>query len=100
MASFAETVAASRRTFMLRLLVTLGSSANESVIASATTQGGFGQATRDDIRKDLDLLKARGCTTEEWFDNVVRVVTITERGEDAAHGRIDVAGVERSTWRR
>lgn len=100
MARFSDTVAASRRTFILRLLVTLGASANESVIASATTRGGFTQATRDDIHRDLDLLKARGCTTEDWFDNTVRVVTITERGEDAAHGRVDVDGVERSPWRR
>ncbi|MDO8606165.1 MAG: hypothetical protein Q7R40_06495 [Phaeospirillum sp.] len=99
MGKFAETVAASRRTFVLRLLVTLGATANESVITSATVQGGFGQATRDDIRKDLDLLKARGCTTEEWFDDAVRVVAITERGEDAAYGRVEVAGVERSPWR-
>ncbi|MGE4526815.1 MAG: hypothetical protein AB7D00_00485 [Rhodospirillaceae bacterium] len=100
MNSFADAVAASRRTFILRLLVSLGDSANESVIALAAAQGGFAQATRDDIREDLDLLRARGCTTEQWFENVVRVVTVTERGENAAYGRIDVAGVERSTWRR
>jgi hypothetical protein len=100
MGSFAETMAASRRTFILRLLVTLGAGANESVIASAVAGGGFGQATRDDVRRDLDLLKDRGCTDEDWFDARVRVVTITERGEDAAHGRIEVAGVERSRWVR
>ncbi|SBW09199.1 conserved hypothetical protein [uncultured Alphaproteobacteria bacterium] len=100
MNAFAAAVAASRRTFILRLLVSLGDAANESVIHIATTQGGFAQATRDDIREDLDLLRARGCTTEKWFDDVVRVVTITERGEEAAYGRIEVAGVERSSWRR
>lgn len=99
MVSKSEIVAANRRLFILRLLVTGGCSANESVIATLTTHGGFAQVTRDDIRKDLDLLKERGCTTEDWFDGVVRVVSITERGEDAAYGRVQVAGVERSPWR-
>ena len=27
------------------------------------------------------------------------MVTITERGEDAAFGRVEVAGVERSRWK-
>jgi hypothetical protein len=100
MNEFADTVAAKRRTFILRLLVTLGCTANESVIASAVGQGGFPRATRDDVRRDLDLFKERGCTTEDWFDDSVRVVSITERGEDAAYGRITVAGIDRSTWRR
>lgn len=100
MASQSAIVAASRRLFILRLLVTSGASANESVIASLTIHGGFAQASRDDIRQDLDILKARGCTTETWFDDVVRVVTLTERGEDAAYGRVTVAGVDCSPWRR
>jgi len=100
MVDFAETVAAKRRTFILRLLVSLGGRANESVIASAVSGGGFAQATRDDVRRDLDLLRERGCTIEDWFDASVRVVIVSERGEDAAYGRIEVAGIDRSIWRR
>lgn len=100
MSYFADLVVVpKRRTFILRLLVTMGSTANESVIASAVSQGGFSRSTRDDVRKDLDLLKEKGCTTEDWFDDTVRVVKVTERGEDAAYGRIDVAGIDKSTWR-
>lgn len=100
MSSFAETVATSRRTLILRLLVETGGAANESVINSCVRAGGFQAATRDDIRKDLDHLKEVGCTAEEWIEDRIRVVTVTERGEEAAHGRIDVAGVERSRWKR
>jgi len=100
MSTFAEDWAASRRLFILRLLVEVGGEANESVIFRTATKGGFSADTRDSIRQDLDHLKSYGCTTEDWLNASLRVVKITERGEDAAYGRVDVAGVERSRWSR
>jgi len=84
---------AARRRFLLALLLECGGTANESVLYKAAQRGGFARDTRDEIRADLDHLRAQGCITEEWADTV-RVATLTERGEDASEGRIGVPGVE------
>lgn len=97
--TFADDWAASRRLFILRLLVEVRE-ANESVIYKAATKGGFSIDTRDTIREDLDHLRKMGCSTEEWLSHSLRVVKITERGENAAYGRVAVAGVEQSPWDR
>ena len=96
---FAEALAGSRRLFILRFLFEVGTQANESVIFSAVGRGGFALATRDELRGDLDHLKAQGCTSDEWFGGV-RVAKLTERGEDVAHGRVEAGGVEHSHWYR
>lgn len=98
--SFRDDWIASRRLFVLRLLAEVGGQANEGVIYKALTKGGFAQDSRDDLRQDLDHLKKTGCTAEEWLNDSLRVVKVTERGEDAAYGRIAVSGVERSRWDR
>jgi hypothetical protein len=100
MTTFDQEWVASRRQFILRLLVEVGGEANESVLFKGVQHGGFARDSRDTVRQDLDHLKQLGCTTEDWLNDTLRVVTITERGEDAAYGRIDVAGVERSRWAR
>ena len=97
--SFAETLTRSRRVFLLRLLVEIDGNGNESVLRSAARSGGFASATADDIRADLDHLHRLGCVTETWMGQI-RVVTLTERGEDAAYGRVEIDGVEHSHWRR
>lgn len=98
--SFRDDWNASRRLFILRLLVEVGGEANESNIARAAFQGGFTRDTREDIRADLDRLRELRCITEEYFDARVCVVKVTRRGDDAAHGRVEVAGVEQSRWER
>jgi hypothetical protein len=95
--SFAEILTASRRVFILRLLAEVGD-ANESVIHTATLSGGVGNPGRDDIRRDLDHLKSVGCVEEDWLNASLRVVGLTDRGRDAAHGRVKVDGVEHSRW--
>jgi len=91
---------ASRRCWLLRLLVEVNGSANSSVIYRAAMHAGVGCNTRDDIGADLDHLKRHGCITDEWLDEAVRVATITDRGEDAAYGRVEIPGVDRSRWNR
>ncbi|TWB58694.1 VpaChn25_0724 family phage protein [Nitrospirillum viridazoti] len=95
---FRDFTAESRRVFILRLLVEDGGSLNESVIFRGSEHGFSKRTTRDEIRADLDLLRERGCVTEEWFKGKLRVVSITDRGTDAAQGKIFVAGVEQSRW--
>ena len=94
--SFKDEWDASRRLFILRLLVEVGGEANESNIFRAVQRGGFAQASRDTVRDDLDRLKKARCTTESWLNESVCVVKLTERGEDAAYGRVEVPGVETS----
>jgi len=98
--SFEKDWIASRRLFILRLLVEVGFEANEGVIFKATERGGFARDTRDDLRQDLDHLVKTGCLTQTWLNGSLRVVKLTERGEDAAHGRVAVEGVERTRWDR
>lgn len=98
--SFAEDRVKSRRLFLLRLLVEARREANESVLYGQMRRGGFSFDSRDDIRRDLDHLRERRCTTEEWLLPEVCVVTLTRRGEDAAFGRVEVDGVECSVWER
>jgi len=96
---FQDTFVASRRLFLLRLLVESGGSANGSILWRAATSAGFAQTGRADLATDLDHLAASGCTRDEWLGEL-RVVTLTDRGEDAAYGRITVDGVEHSRWSR
>lgn len=97
--SFKDDYIASRRLFLLRLLVEVNATANESVLRTAARAGGFGQSSADDIRTDLDHLRTVGCVTETWQGSL-RVVSLAERGEDAAYGRAVVEGVEHSIWRK
>lgn len=98
--SFEQDWIASRRLFILRLLVEVGFEANEGVIIKAAERGGFARDTKDTIRRDLDTLVKAGCLTQDWLNSTLRVVKLTERGEEAAYGRVAVAGVECSRWDR
>ena len=96
--SFQQDWILARRVQILRFLARGGSEANESIICTALEHTGFGRDTRDAFRADLDHLRQNGCITEEWFEDV-RVVRLTERGDMAAQGRLQVPGVECSRWR-
>ena len=97
--SFAETWVASRRLFLLRLLVEVDGEANESNLYKGAVRGGFARDPREAIRTDLDHLVKHRLATEDWLGDV-RVVKLTERGEECAYGRIAVEGVEKSRWNR
>ena len=99
MTGFAEKFDAARRQFILRLLVEIGGQANESVLMSAARRGGFEATPFSELRIDLDKLAKLGCVAEDWIDSL-RVVKITDLGEDAAHGRVSLEGVEAMPWRR
>jgi hypothetical protein len=98
MSNFAEFTTARRRLELLRILVKCNGEANEGVLSEAVRHRGYAQAARDDIRADINHLFEVGCTAEEWFE-ALRVVKLTVRGEDAAWGRVTVAGVAHEIWR-
>jgi Holliday junction resolvase RusA-like endonuclease len=95
--SFKDNWNGARRVMILRLLVKIGGEANDGVINTALEHGGFARDPRETYRADLDRLCRLGCTSDTWSDDV-RVVRLTERGRMVAEGRIEVEGVECSTW--
>jgi hypothetical protein len=97
--SLRDAMIAARRLAILRLLAEYGGELNEAVIRSAIRRHGFTLASADDIRADLDLLAGCGCLGPRW-EGRLRIVALTERGDDAAHGRIAIDGVEHAPWQR
>lgn len=94
----------SRRTFILRLLVEADGYVNESILMRHALKANP-TASRDDIQADLTHLISTGCVSESWIDapdgtKAFRNISITPRGDDAAHGRLAVPGVWRSRWDR
>jgi repressor of nif and glnA expression len=94
-----DALIAARRLSILRLVAECGGALNEAVIRSAIRRQGYALAGADSIRADLDHLVEYGCLTARW-EARLRIVELTERGEDAAHGRIAVEGVEQAIWRQ
>ena len=93
--SFADHLAADRRLALLRTLRDLDGHANESVLLDGLHLLGHSRTTGDDVRADLDLLKAAAAITITYFADKVAVAHLTERGLDIAAGRITVTGVKR-----
>lgn len=99
--SFKDFVTEDRRLFILRLLMDIGGSANESVIYDGCRAAGHRRGvTRDVVRSDLDWLRQRHLVTFEWYDDIVLVAVLTQRGEDVALGDAEVTGVKRPSVTR
>jgi hypothetical protein len=97
--SLRHALIAARRLCILRLLAEYGGELNDAVIRIAVRRLGFSLASAEAIRGDLDHLAASGCLGGRW-EGRLRVIHLTERGEDAAHGRVQIDGVEHAAWRR
>jgi len=97
--TFTDDFIGSRRLFILRLLSERDGEIIESLIFKGALRGFHSGTSRDDIRADLDHLKSQRLTEETWHEGVC-LVRLTDRGDDAAYGRVQVAGVEHSRWRK
>lgn len=95
--SYFEHLKHDRRLVILKLLRQTGGSGNDSVLLEGVRFVGHGGVTRDDIRADMEFLKARGAVTVEYFNETVMVARITERGIDCAAGRVEIEGVKKPT---
>lgn len=94
--SYSELLEADRRLFILRLLVDVGGSANDSVIQDGLKAGGHRRGvTREVVRAELRFLEGAGCADLEWFNTDVLVASITRRGVDVASGDVQVDGIKR-----
>lgn len=95
MTSFADHLASDRRLALLLTLRDLDGHANESVLLDGLHFLGHVRTTSDDVRADLDLLKAAGAITDSYFAGKVRVAHLSARGLDIAAGRVTIDGVKR-----
>lgn len=93
--SFADALTADRRLATLRTLQDLDGHANESVLLDALHLLGHSRTTPDDVRADLAHLRDAGAITLTYFGDKVAVAHLSQRGLDAAAGRIALAGVKR-----
>jgi hypothetical protein len=91
-----------RRTTILRLLAKQTGddrAVNFEIVMDFLRRTRFEAATRDMVHKDLDSLKQYGAITEQWIDGGLRVVKITDRGDDGARGRLkDMPVIISSYW--
>lgn len=101
MEGYAEVLAADRRLVILRLLVEAGGESGESALEKGLHMLGHRTAVdRDQVRKDLRELEARGCVEIEFYDAKVMIGAITRRGVSVAEGKVVVAGVAKPTLGR
>lgn len=96
--SYQEHFAKHLRISLLRLLNEAPACrANSSILASAVQHLGL-TASRDQVKVELAWLAEQRLVTTEDMAGLV-VATLTERGCDAAEGRVIVPGVQRPTPR-
>ena len=97
MSTFQDKLNDARRLFLLQVLVEGGGSVGELILRDSCRAGFHRHGiTRELIRADLSWLDERGCVRREWLgDGELLVAEITERGEDAARGDVQIAGIKR-----
>lgn len=96
MKSLAELLAEDRRCAILRTLVEVNGSANESILRqSLSLLGHDRELTKDNVRADLNFLSDCGLVSLQWFDHKVCVAKIKRRGVEVAEGRTRVEGVKK-----
>jgi hypothetical protein len=99
MNDYARFHAEGRRLALLRCLVRLGGDMNETALLRVMRAlEGYGDCSHDDLRADLDHLVRAGATRDRWV-GPMRIPSLTERGEDAAWGRVAIEGVPHERWR-
>ncbi|HLJ65194.1 MAG TPA: ArsR family transcriptional regulator [Stellaceae bacterium] len=93
---FSETIAADRRLSLLELLGRAsGATANHAILHSGLDELGH-RCSRDQVRTELAWLQEQGLVTLRRVEHgsaSILVARLTERGEDAAKGRVRIPGV-------
>ena len=91
---YADFVREHQRLVILRVLAEMPAyRSNSSVLAQALTTYGL-DASRDQTKTLIHWLAEQGLVAVDDLDAVL-IVTLTERGADAAAGRAQVPGVKR-----
>ena len=97
MANFKEMYTQLRRIAILRFLfVAPGKTVNSDILKIVLNERGI-TTSKDDLENDLCFLNAENCIEYKYFfeENNLRVITLTEKGEDVATGKTIIAGIRR-----
>jgi len=95
MTDYAKAVQADQRLCVLRTLEdSQASRANEGVLQASLQMYGH-SLTRDQVSSLTEWLKENGLVTLETLGEGIRIVKLTERGEDVALGKIKQPGVRK-----
>lgn len=94
MSKFADFLREHQRLVILRVLAEMPAyRSNSSVLSQALTSYGL-DASRDQTKSEIHWLAEQGLVRIEDLDSIL-IVTLTERGGDAASGRATIPGVKR-----
>lgn len=93
MSSYSRKYTADRRAAILEVLAAARAPANVAMLRTALEEVTLHRVGMDRVRADVRWLAERGLVVEEAEGMAISEVTITERGEDVAHGREQVFGV-------
>ena len=97
--NYEQTVQEHLRLTILRILADdTDYTMNDSLITDLTENYGF-TPSRDRVRTELAWLKEQGLVRTDT-DPGITIAILTERGADAAYGRVTVPGVKRPSPRR
>ena len=92
--AYRDRVAEDLRLAMLQIVDGAGASTNHRIL-HAELPGVGHSVGADRLRTELAWLSEQGLMDLGGTDSAITVATLTERGLDAAHGRITVPGVRR-----
>lgn len=92
--SYADLIDKHRRRDILDL-IRKGGDAGEVVLLSVLRETGYPKTTSEQLRRDLDQMREMGLLIVGWWEDCVAVASLTDRGMDAAAGRIEVDGIAR-----
>ena len=97
--SYEQTVQEHLRITLLRLLSEDPNyTMNDSILTDLTENYGF-TPSRDRVRTELAWLAEQGLVKADSEPGIT-IATLTERGADAARGRVTIPGVKRPSPRR
>ena len=82
-----------RRLRSVELVREAGGGCSGGVIQTGLKAVGQARRSRDDLRADIRVLKARDLVLTEWLDDL-QIVMITRRGAECAEGIKQVEGIK------
>jgi len=92
--SFTETFTADFRGSILTMLAAAEGECSLAMLRAALAQATPHNPAMDTLKLEIDWLATRGLLTRRRLDGVIEGVMITERGQDVAARRLEMAGVD------
>lgn len=93
--SYSETYTANLRLEILRALAAVGEEINLSILRAMLKTSSAHDPAMETLAAEVNWLADKGLVTKRALGSVVNKAAITTRGDDVAHGRTSVWGVEK-----